>query len=348
MQALAKGAPGADRLELLDRDPPSPAHAEVVIEVAAAGVCGSDLHLQRGTLALVEKDYPVWMGHEYAGTIVATGRGADPAWIGARVTAEPSAGCGTCAWCTGGHANLCPMRRFDGGGFATHVAVPVDRLHRLPHDVPFEVGALAEPLACAVHGLIEVAHIADGDVCVVIGPGPLGLLTALVAEARGALVVVVGRETSRLRLDLARSLDLNTIELGRDDPLKQLDVFTGGQGADLVVGCAGGSGALATALEVVRPRGTYLELALGSAPVVVDPDVIALRELRLMGSVGHTTDAWRRVLGMLRGGDLRISRLARLVTASYPLSEWSAAFAAAAGRTEGKVLIRPASLHLEA
>lgn len=341
MQALAKVAPGADRLELRDRATPSPAHDEVVIEVAAAGVCGSDLHLQRGTLPLVEKDYPVWMGHEYAGTIVAVGQGADPAWVGARVTAEPSAGCGACAMCTGGHANLCPMRRFDAGGFAAHVAVPVERLHRLPDDVPFEVGALAEPLACAVHGLIEVAHLNPGDLCVVIGPGPLGLLTALAAEAHGAVAVVVGRETSRPRLDLARSLELDAIEIGPSDPLAQLEGITGARGADLVVGCAGGSGALATALAVVRPRGAYLELALGSAPALVHPDIIALRELRLMGSVGHTPTAWRRVMLMLGSGALPASKLAGLVTVSYPLSAWSAAFAAAAGRTEGKVLIRP-------
>ena len=343
MRALAKVAPGADRLELLERPTPSPAHGEVLIQVAAAGVCGSDIHLQRGTLPLVEKEYPVWMGHEYAGTVVAVGQGADPVWIGRRVTAEPSAGCGTCELCTSGHANLCPVRRFDAGGFAAHVTVPVERLHRLADDVPFEVGALAEPLACAVHGLIEVAHLDPGDVCVVIGPGPLGLLTALVAEAHGAVTVVVGRETSRLRLDLARSLDLATIEIGRSDPLAQLERITGAQGADLVVGCAGGSGALATALAVVRPRGTYLELALGSAPALVHPDIIALRELRLMGSVGHTPTAWRRVMRMLGSGAVPVSKLAGLVTASYPLSEWSTAFAAAAGRGEGKVLLRPSS-----
>jgi L-iditol 2-dehydrogenase len=344
MLALAKVGPGADRLALLERARPSPAPHEVVIEVAVAGVCGSDLHLQRGTLTLVERRYPLWLGHEYAGTVVAAGRDVDHAWLGTRVTAEPSAGCGCCADCTDGHANLCRARRFDGGGFAARVAVPVSRVHALPEEVPFEVGALCEPLACVVHGLVEVARISPGDVCVVIGPGPVGLLTALVAQAHGARTVVVGRATSRARLHLARSLGLSgVIELRSEDPHEHVRTLTRGRGADLVVGCAGGAGALALGLELIRARGAYLELALGSPPALVDPDAIAGREVRLTGSIGHTPAAWRRVLAMLGAGVLPVAPLARLATADFPLHDWARAFAAAADRTEGKVLIRPES-----
>jgi L-iditol 2-dehydrogenase len=339
--ALAKVRAGPDAFELVERDEPEPGQGEVVLAVAAAGICGSDLHLLHGTLPLVEHAYPLWLGHEYAGTVAAVGPGVDTDLVGARVTAEPSAGCGRCTLCRGGRPNLCRERRFEAGGFASTLRVAADRLHRLPDHVPLTVGALVEPLACVHHGLGDLARLQPGERCVVIGPGPIGILAALLAEALGASALLVGRSTSRARLELARRLGLRHVaEAGRDDLHALVADLTDGDGADLVVG-AGGAGVLPAALDLLARGGRYVELALGSGATTVDLDRFTLREQQLLGSLGHTPASWRAVIDLLERRRLDPERLEGLVTKRYPLRAWRDAFAAAAGRGEGKVVLEP-------
>lgn len=341
MLALAKAAPGAGRLALLERDVPAPDDHDVVIEVRACGICGSDLHLQRSELAFVEAAFPLWLGHEYAGRVLALGRGVTTVRVGDAVTAEPSVGCGRCPECQAGHPNVCRQRRFEAGGFAPRVMVPESRVHRVPDGVSFLAGALMEPLACAVHGVLEVGCVRAGDTVVVVGPGPIGLVTALVAQAQGADVVLVGRASSRPRLDLARSLGIRHVVSTPDDAHVRVLDLSGGQGADTTFGCAGGGGALRLGSSLLRRRGRYVEMGLGEARDEVDITDVVTRELTLSGAVSHRPASWRRALDLVRRTRVPASTLEGIVTASYPIERWPEAFAAAASRRHGKVVIVP-------
>jgi L-iditol 2-dehydrogenase len=342
VRALAKVAPGPGNLVTMERElPPADGH-DVVIDVAACGVCGSDLHLQRATLGFVESAFPLWLGHEYAGTVAAVGELVDTVSVGDAVTAEPSVGCGRCRACQEGHPNVCPARRFDGGGFAPKLRVPDHRVHRLPDGMSVLAGALAEPLACAVHAVIEVGGVSAGDVVGVIGPGPIGLLTSLVARAQGASVLLVGRASSAARIELARSLGIeHVIRIPATDARSAISDLTDGHGADRVFGCAGGGEALGLGLDMLRRRGTYVELGIGTPADGVDMERVVTHELRLKGAVSHTPSTWRRALELVRQDLVAAETLERLVTARYPLDRWEDAFAAAAGKREGKVVIEP-------
>jgi len=327
---------------LLERDlPPTDVH-DVVIDVAACGVCGSDLHLQHSTLGFVESVLPLWLGHEYAGTVAAVGELVNTVSVGDIVTAEPSVACGRCRTCQEGHPNVCPERRFDGGGFAPQVTVSENRVHRLPEGMPVLAGALAEPLACAVHAVIEVGDVSAGDVVAVIGPGPIGILTSLVARAQGTTVILVGRESSAGRLELARALGLErVVGTPLTDVGSVISNLTDGRGADRVFGCAGGGEALGLGLDILRRRGTYVELGIGTKADLIDMQRVVTHELELKGALSHTPSTWRLALELVRQELVPAWTLVRLVTASFPLDRWEDAFAAAAGKREGKVVIEP-------
>src|SRR6266542_4735104 len=174
MKALLKVAPGPGNLELRDIPVPEPRPGEVVFKVAATGICGSDLHIQDDEYKVVP---PVVIGHETAGTVTAVGDGVSRWRPGDRVTAQTTIStCGACAYCRAGLLNLCPERRWLGGhvngGFAEYCAVPEKNLLRLPDHVGETAAALTEPLACCVHGVMEVARPEPGSFVVVSGPGP--------------------------------------------------------------------------------------------------------------------------------------------------------------------------------
>lgn len=340
--ALAKTGPGASRFELRPRLGRAPGPGEVRIAIAATGICGSDLHLWRGSLPWVEKAYPMWLGHEYSGTVTEVGAGVDPTLHGARVTAEPSVSCGRCASCLRDRTNLCANRRFEAGGFAHSVVVERERVHVLPEALPLQAGTLIEPLACAVHGLVSVARLEAGERCVVIGPGSLGVLAAFAARSQGAAVVLVGRPSSRTRLELAKAAGIDaTHELAEDEAGDAIRDRLNGHDADVVVGCAGGSGTLQAGMSLLRPGGRYLELGLGSRPQTLDLDAVVTSEATILGAVGHRPAEWHDVLSRIELGALPARSLGLLVTGRFPLRAWREAFEAAADRRHLKVVIEP-------
>jgi L-iditol 2-dehydrogenase len=321
---------------------PVPGEADVAIEVEACGICGSDLHVRAGGLALLGAAHPLWLGHEYAGKVVGLGAAVSGLELGDRVTAEPSAGCGRCAWCAAGTPQVCPERRFEAGGFAPLVRVPAHRVHRLPASCPTIVGALMEPLACAVHAVLDGAPPASGELCVVIGPGPIGMLVALVARAQGAEVAIVGRGRRPRRLELARTLGLDhVIDAEAVDARVYVGGLGDGAGAHQVFGCAGGDAAWSLGLALVRRRGRYTELALGGPRRVIDLDDVVAREITVTGAVSQRPAAWRTAIDLVAQGRIDPLQLRRMITATFPLEAWEAAFAAAEGRTEGKVVLLP-------
>ena len=212
------------------------------------------------------------MGHEFSGVVVEKGvEVGEEVEIGDRVTGEPTiASCGRCDYCRSEYYNLCSEREvigyFQNGSFASYCNVKL--LHKLPDTISFEAGALTELLACCVHAVTEQSSISAGDSVVVIGPGPVGLLAALVAQAEGGRVILCGTSRDAGRLQFARELDIeHVIDVEVGDAAEMVRDLAGRDGADVVVECSGAGPAVNMALDMVRKRGQLIQMGLFGRPV---------------------------------------------------------------------------------
>jgi L-iditol 2-dehydrogenase len=343
MRALCKMALGKGNVELRDIPIPKPALDEVLIRVKAAGICGSDLHIQDGETPVTLVP-PVIMGHEFAGVIEEIGAGVHTLSVGQRVTGEPTyKACGQCGPCRDGFYNLCSKRIVMGyaadGAFAEFVRVPGARVHSLPDGVDFSSGALTEPLACCVHALYECVGVTANDHAVVIGPGAIGLLVLQLLRNAGARTIVIGTADDAHRLSLARTLGAETtLEIQRDDPRAMIAEATGGEGADLVVECSGAEAAVTLGLDLVRRRGRYAQMGIFGHPIRMDFEKVAFKELRVTGSFAQKWSAWRTALQLM--ADKRV-RLDALVTDTVNLSDWESAFERFRGKKGIKFVLTP-------
>jgi L-iditol 2-dehydrogenase len=330
-------------MELREAPRPTPGPGQVAIRVKAAGICGSDLHVRAWDIKIPMLP-PVITGHEFSGVIDELGSGVEGWQAGERVTAEPSYDvCGRCTWCRSGAYNLCPERKVLGywvdGAFAEYTVVPAERLHRLPENIGFHEGALVEPLACCVHGVIELTDIGAGEFVVVTGPGAIGLLAMQLARICGARIVVVGTEADACRLDVARSLGAeHTIEVGSGRPEDLVMDLTDGVGADVVLECSGAPAAVDVGLDLVRKQGRYTQIGLFGRPVTIDFERIAYKELRVTGSFAQRWTAWKRALTLL---EMDAIRLRPLISDVLPLSAWEDGFRKLEKREGLKILLEP-------
>jgi len=315
----------------------------VQVQVEAAGVCGSDLHIYHDTISYNIRT-PVVMGHEFSGTVVALGEGAPPSiGLGDRVTGEPSIHiCGQCDYCRGGQYNMCPQRQVMGyyhdGCFASHVNATF--VHPLPENVSFEAGALTELLACCVHSVIEQAGVTAGDLVVVIGPGPVGLFASLVAMAEGGTVALLGTAADAERLKFARGQlgVAHTIDVQTEDPLRAVEDLSNGYGADVVVECAGVAPAIDTAFDVVRKRGKVSLMGLPGRKLEVDIEKISYRELVVSGGIGQRRSAWERSLRLMESGTIDCEKL---ISHELGLREFQQAFDMMERQQGLKIILRP-------
>jgi L-iditol 2-dehydrogenase len=343
MKAVVKTQVGAGNTEIQERPEPTPGPGEVLVEVKVAGICGSDIHIAQGEF----NDWlrpPVTIGHEFSGVVAELGQGVNDIRPGERVTAETSYSvCGQCPYCQSGHYNLCSQRRVLGyqvdGAFTRYVRVPRDRLYLLPDTVDFAAGALTEPLACAVHAVIEQTGVSAGDIVVVFGPGAIGQLTAQVAKAAGGRIILVGTAGDEARLTLAQSLGIDyTLRADRDDVAAQVLELTNGLGADVVVECSGAAAAARMGLDVVRKQGKYTQVGIFGHEINLPFDVIWRKEIQVQGSASQKRSAWLRALTLLRTGQVKT---APLVTDTFPITEWDAALAKAVARDGVKISLIP-------
>lgn len=316
MLGVAKLADGRGHVGLAERPTPVAAPGHVVLDVVAAGICGTDLHIEDGEFAARP---PVTMGHEVSGVVADLGEGVDPAWAGARVVTETYfSTCGNCEHCTSGRRNLCLERQsigsFVDGGFAARVHVPAANLHRIPDWLDGRAAALAEPLACCCQSL-PPGTVGAGERVLVVGPGPVGLLAAQVAQAQGGSVHVRGTPRDVARLELARGLGFET-STTEDEPVDSFDV---------VVECSGHPSGMTAALEAVRRGGRYVQIGLAGKPVEVPFDLVCFKELTVTSGNASTPASWKRALELVAS---RAVALEPLVTEAVPLAEWERAFAA--------------------
>jgi L-iditol 2-dehydrogenase len=340
MRALVKTATGPGHLALLDRPEPHAGPGQVKIQVKAGGVCGTDLHIAHGTWPVKP---PLILGHELSGVVVEVGAGVVELQVGDRVTSETDATfCGTCAFCRAGDMHLCPKRTGIGtsadGSFADYLVIRAGGVHRLPDSVDFVSGALTEPLAVAVHAVVERGQVRLGERVVVIGPGTIGLLAAQVAQTRGADVVVAGLARHTARFALARRLGIaHTIALDEPGSLDQVKALDDGLGVHKVIECSGNQVAVGQAIHLLRKGGWLVLVGFFMVPgVELDLDLAINKELTLVTSRGKRPTCFRMALEL--SGEGRVNPAA-LITHRFPLSEWQAAFAAAEQRGAKVVLL---------
>jgi L-iditol 2-dehydrogenase len=313
MIGVAKLAAGPGNVALAERPERPPGPGEALIEVHAAGVCGTDLHIEADEFRSVP---PVTMGHEVSGVVVEVGAGVAPDWLGARVVSETYfSTCGACEWCRDGRPNLCPERRsigsFADGAFAPRLVVPARNLHRIPDWLDEHAASLAEPLACVCHCLCDPPLVSAGDRVLVVGPGPVGLLAAQVARAHGADVLVVGLPADELRLAAAARLGLATAHAAEPDAF------------DVVVECSGAEGGARTCLAAAGRRARYVQVGVFGKEVAAPLDTLFQKELTVTSGFASTPRSWRRALALI---ERRAVELEPLVSDVVPLAAWQQVF----------------------
>ncbi len=312
---------------------PVPAPGEVLVRVARAGLCGSDLHVYRTGDFI--STFPVTPGHEVVGTVTAAGVGVDPAAAGARVALDSRVPCGACAWCARGVFQRCCAIGFlgevRGGGFAELVAVPVARVWRLPDALPFEVAVLAEPTAVVLHAIARAARAAEAPArrIVILGAGPVGVLLALALPADDEVILI---EPSPVRASAARRITGRAV-VTPDAEATMAGVF------DAVFDCAGAFGSLGRAVALAVPGGCVTAVALHHRPDELDVNALVGREVTVTGT--HVfADEMPAALALLAAAP---ARFAPVVDRVATLEELPALVeAAAAGRaTHLKLAVAP-------
>ena len=351
MKAVMKLARGPGNVGVKDIPEPAPAAGQVLVKVAAAGICGTDLHIYHDEFVTQP---PVVLGHEVSGEVVVVGEGVEGVVPGLRVTTETYfSTCGACRFCRTGHANLCPSRRSIGsavnGGFTNYVVVPAENVHALPDTLSFEAGALTEPLACVVHGVLSTPTVRPGDVAVIAGPGAIGLLTLQVVKAAGATVVMLGTNADAERLELAKRLGADyalNVEAKEQDPEALIrDLTFEGLGADVVYECSGAGPAAAQLLRLVRRRGRYVQIGLFGKAIGWDMDEVCYKELLVTGSNASVPSAWIGALKLLETGAVSTDAL---ITDRFPVTEWQEAFGRFESKRGVKLLLTPVAVEVTA
>jgi L-iditol 2-dehydrogenase len=340
MQALVKTGQAVEDLELKDWPEPVPAPDEVKLRVAAAGICGTDIHIIKGEWP---SRPPVVLGHEFCGTVVEAGAQVRHFKPGDRIAASnPAQTCGECFHCRAGNPFMCPNRVSAGymidGAFAEYICIRAERCHPLPDNVSFRQAALGEPLSVAVHAAIERTTVHAGDLVVVSGPGAVGLLTMLVAKLEGARVIVSGIAKDRTRLALAKELGADLIvDSSKEDLLGIVRDLTRGEGAELVYECSGAASSLDLCWDAVKREGTLVQVGVYPSRVETDLNKVVMKELTLVGSYGYVWSSWRRSIRLLSEGTIKAEAL---ISHEVPLTQFERAFRITQDGTAAKVVFK--------
>src|SRR5919107_2483428 len=267
MKAFVKTGHQNGDAEVRDVSVVRPGPGEVLLGVASCGVCGSDVHAFRSDPGFEWVTTPVTLGHEFSGIVEEVGPGVTRVSPGDRVVAVAIQGCGRCETCLAGSTQLCPDRVAVGlsrdGGMAEYAVMPEQHLVPVPEQLDLAVAALGEPLAVAVHAVNVRAQVQSGQREIVSGPGPIGILCAMLAKLNGAEVLLTGvGQDSEARLPAAEHVGLKIANLSEKPLEEHLRDSFGDYAPDLWVESSGSVKALSSALESVRPGGTITVVGL--------------------------------------------------------------------------------------
>ena len=332
-------------LEVTEMPEPEIGSNEVLVEVRACGICGSDIHGYDGSSG--RRIPPLVMGHEAAGVIAKVGSDIDQFGVGDRVTFDSTVSCGHCKFCRAGNINLCDYRKVLGvscgeyrqhGAFAQYVAVPQNILYKIPDGLAFEHAAMIEAVSIAVHAANR-APVKLGDTAVVVGSGMIGLLVIQAIRLAGcSRVIAVDLDDDRLRLAQQLGADV-TLNAKTSDVAEEVKKLTGGKGADIAIEVVGATVTIETAIESTR-KGGAITLVGNLAPKVEMPlQAIVTRELTVYGSCASNGE-YPACIELLERGDIQVERL---ITAKASLEEGPAYFERLYNGEPGamKVILQP-------
>ncbi len=329
MLGLVNYAKEPNSVELRELPVPEIGEEDVLFKVQAVGICGSDLHQYCGKQSW-PVNYPVVLGHEFAGYVAKAGNRVSGFKEGDRVVSETAAVLpADSAFLRQGLYNLEPKRLGFGygvnGAMAPYVKVPARCLHALPASLPFEKAALTEPCSVAYNAVCVNSRIRPGDTVAVIGPGPIGLLCTIMAKLCGAgHILVIGIPADAKRLEVAKGIGADTI-LGTqgEDVGAWVKNFGDGYGVDLVLDAAGVSASLKLALDIVRPAGQITKVGWGPQPLNFSLDPLVQKAVTLQGSFSHNWPIWEKVISLLATGKIDLDPILNRIS---PLGEWHEAF----------------------
>lgn len=329
MKALLKFSKGMDGAAIRNVDKPESVPGEVVIQVQAAALCASDVHIIHDEFPC---ELPIVLGHEFTGIVTEVGTGVNDIAVGDAVVSEnnPDA-CGTCPACRDGYPNICLEKCAIGfkrnGCFADYVRVPASLLHKVPDGISTISAALAEPLAVSVHAVEDRCGINKGDMVVVMGPGAIGLLEAQVARAEGAADVIIAGTDSDVELRLARAAELGfkTCNVQHDNLQDMVMALTDGFGADVVIEASGAQPAIVEAVQLLRRGGRMVVSGItGHREIAVPWDMLVSKAASVIFAYSSRPRNWITGLKYLVDGSVVTEEL---VSHRFKLEEWHKALA---------------------
>lgn len=341
-----------NHLELKELPRPDPKADELLIEVAACGICGSDVHGFDGSTG--RRIPPIVMGHEAAGTVIATGPDVTCFSPGDRVTFDSTIFCGACSFCKKGEVNLCDNRQVIGvscgeyrrdGAFAEYLTVPARIAYLLPDELSFAEAAMLEAVSVALHG-VAVSEMIGEETVLVIGAGMIGLLLLQAAHAAGCYRVYVS-DIDVTRLALASELGADeTFQLSGEALTKAISAATGGVGVDLVLEAVGREDTIATGIDCVRKGGIVTLVGNLSPSIKLPLQKVVSRQIRLQGSCASAGE-YPEAMDLIARGKIKVSSL---ITAVAPLSDGASWFERLHAREPNlmKVVLDPRSTATQA
>lgn len=313
---------------------PTPGAGELVVKVGRCGICGSDLHMTEDPV--YGKGAGDVLGHEFAGEVVALGKGTEGVAVGDLVSVIPLASCGTCAACLSGEVAYCDQFGLQGGGYAEFAITRPNQCVKLPASASLADGAIIEPLAVALHG-VNMSGLKAGDKILILGAGPIGLAVAFWARRKGATDIVI-QDLNDFQQQRACDMGASGFVVDPADPIGGAERELGGK-ADIVFECVGIPGLIEQAVGQVRARGTILLLGLCTKPDTFNSFAMLSKEVRLVTSAFFTRQEYEEALDVLNAGAAE-PRL--LVTDTISLNDTPERFEALRKRThECKILIAP-------
>lgn len=331
-------------LKIADLPDPTPGQGEVLVRVAACGICGSDVHGYDGSSG--RRIPPIVMGHEAAGTIAALGPGVSGFVEGDRVTFDSTIFCGACNNCRRGDVNLCDHREVLGvscgefrraGAFAEYVAVPSRILYRLPENLSFAEAAMLEAVSVAMHG-VSLAQVSLDNTALLLGAGMIGLLTLQALRAVGCSRIFVA-DLDSTRLKLAQDVGATAVLSPEADVVEQVMQLTGGVGVDLAIEAVGRNETVKASIDSVRKGGTVVLVGNISPEVTLPLQKVVTRQIRLQGSCASSGE-YPRAIDLLASGAIQVKPF---ITAIAPLEDGPRWFARLYAREPNlmKVILTP-------
>lgn len=329
MKAAVVTAPGEIAIE--EVADPTPGDNDVVVEVAAVGICGTDLHIFEGEFA---PKLPIVPGHEMSGTVVAVGRSVTEIKIGDAVAIDPSLHCGECFYCRRARGNLCENWNALGvtypGAAAQFLLSPKKNIHKLPKNVDIKSAALIEPLSCAVRGFDQLPRN-PGSHYLIYGSGTMGLMMAETAKVNGAASVSIV-DLNQDKLETAKVLGFTNLA-------KSADEFDQPRGFDVVIDCTGVTEAIKDGLKHVMPGGTFLQFGVANkgAKVEIEPFWVYNKEITIVGSMAvlHSFD---RAVELFASGVLNPDVM---ISDRYSLDNYAGALTAFKSGKGRKTIVLP-------